>query len=119
MDKDGDGQVSPEEFEAAGFKGLPSSDDIGAEGHHYDVESGASFWNRVDPAYGNAYHPTCNRVFPPSRRYVSPRGYPSTQLTLTSSILEQFHSTPETQMDESYNHPEDIDIFPTTKPLKF
>ena len=42
MDKSDDGKVTPEEFEAAGFKGLPSFDDIGAEGHHYDVESGAS-----------------------------------------------------------------------------
>lgn len=44
MDKNQDGQVTPDEFEEAGFKGLPSFDDIGAEGHHYDVESGASFW---------------------------------------------------------------------------
>lgn len=43
MDKKGDGKITPEEFEAAGFKGLPSFDDIGAEGHHYDVESGMSF----------------------------------------------------------------------------
>ncbi|KAI9570144.1 hypothetical protein HD554DRAFT_2019235 [Boletus coccyginus] len=70
MDKDGDGQVSPEEFEAAGFKGLPSFDDIGAEGHHYDVES--EFFLHHE---------------------------------------EQFHATPETQTDESYNHPEDIEHF--------
>ncbi|KAG8219397.1 isoprenoid synthase domain-containing protein [Butyriboletus roseoflavus] len=63
MDKSGDGKVTPEEFASAGFKGLPSFDDIGAEGHHYDVES------------------------------------------------EQFHSTPETQTDEAYNHPEDMEHF--------
>ncbi|KAF8559911.1 hypothetical protein OG21DRAFT_1593949 [Imleria badia] len=70
MDKDGDGKVSPEEFEEAGFKGLPSFDEIGAEGHHYDVES--EFFLHHE---------------------------------------EQFHSTPETQTDASYNHPEDIEHF--------
>ncbi|KAF8845998.1 hypothetical protein BDN67DRAFT_986404 [Paxillus ammoniavirescens] len=70
MDKNDDGKISPEEFEAAGFKGLPSFDDIGAEGHHYDVES--EFFLHHE---------------------------------------EQFHSTPETQTDESYNHPEDLEHF--------
>jgi hypothetical protein len=41
MDKDKDGKVSPEEFEAAGFDGLPTFEGLGAEGHHYDVESGS------------------------------------------------------------------------------
>jgi len=40
LDKDGDGKVTPEEFAAVGTGGLPSFEDIGAEGHHYDVESG-------------------------------------------------------------------------------
>ncbi|KAN0100207.1 hypothetical protein V8E55_000191 [Tylopilus felleus] len=70
MDKNQDGQVTPDEFEEAGFKGLPSFDDIGAEGHHYDVES--EFFLHHE---------------------------------------EQFHSTPETQTDESYNHAEDIEHF--------
>ncbi|KIJ22200.1 hypothetical protein PAXINDRAFT_106111 [Paxillus involutus ATCC 200175] len=70
MDKKGDGKITPEEFEAAGFKGLPSFDDIGAEGHHYDVES--EFFLHHE---------------------------------------EQFHSTPETQTDEAYNHPEDLEHF--------
>ena len=30
---------------------------------------------------------------------------------ITQSTLEEFHSTPETQTDESYNHPEDIEHF--------
>lgn len=29
----------------------------------------------------------------------------------TNRFLEEFHSTPETQTDESYNHPEDIEHF--------
>ena len=40
MDKDGDEMVSLEEFEAAGIEALPNFDDLGAHGHHYDVESG-------------------------------------------------------------------------------
>ena len=40
LDKDKDGKVSPEEFEASGLSGLPNFDSLGAEGHHYDVESG-------------------------------------------------------------------------------
>ncbi|KIK97673.1 hypothetical protein PAXRUDRAFT_824669 [Paxillus rubicundulus Ve08.2h10] len=70
MDKNGDGEISPEEFEVAGFKGLPSFDDIGAEGHHYDVES--EFFLHHE---------------------------------------EQYHSTPGTQTDEAYNHPEDLEHF--------
>lgn len=71
MDKNGDGKVTPEEFEAAGFKGLPSFDDIGAEGHHYDVESGASFPESVFTPVGSAHRSAfATRVFPPPRRYV-------------------------------------------------
>ncbi|KAL4067319.1 hypothetical protein V8B97DRAFT_1977232 [Scleroderma yunnanense] len=70
LDKDGDGKVSIEEFTAAGFGGLPTFDDIGAEGHHYDVES--EFFLHHE---------------------------------------EQYHSSPETQKDESYIHPEDIEHF--------
>ncbi|KAH7886232.1 hypothetical protein F5I97DRAFT_1809392 [Phlebopus sp. FC_14] len=70
LDKNADGKVTPEEFDAAGFKGLPSFDDIGAEGHHYDVES--EFFLHHE---------------------------------------EQYHNTPETQTDESYVHPEDIEHF--------
>jgi nucleobindin len=40
LDKNEDGKVTPEEFEAVGLEGLPSFDDMGAEGHHYDIESG-------------------------------------------------------------------------------
>jgi len=39
VDSNKDGVITPEEFSAAGLKGLPNFDDIGAEGHHYDVES--------------------------------------------------------------------------------
>lgn len=40
MDTDKDGKISIEEFSKAGVRALPSFDDLGAEGHHYDVESG-------------------------------------------------------------------------------
>ncbi|KAI0271468.1 hypothetical protein BC834DRAFT_859799 [Gloeopeniophorella convolvens] len=70
MDKDQDGKITVEEFQAAGLVALPSFDSLGAEGHHYDVES--EFFLHHE---------------------------------------EQFHSTPETQTDESYNHPEDLEHF--------
>lgn len=39
---------------------------------------------------------------------------------LTPSFLhheELYHSTPETQTDESYNHPEDLEHFRSTSPM--
>ena len=41
LDKNGDGTITLDELEAVGLDGLPSFDELGAEGHHYDVESGA------------------------------------------------------------------------------
>ncbi|KAI0375500.1 hypothetical protein BV20DRAFT_986249 [Pilatotrama ljubarskyi] len=70
LDKNGDGKITLEEFQAVGLDGLPNFDDLGAEGHHYDVES--EFFLHHE---------------------------------------EQFHSTPETQTDESYTHPEDLEHF--------
>lgn len=40
VDKNKDGRISLEEFKAVGLDGLPNFDELGAEGHHYDVESG-------------------------------------------------------------------------------
>lgn len=45
MDKNGNGLIEKSEFEAAGWEGLESFHELGAEGHHYDVESG-----RLKPA---------------------------------------------------------------------
>lgn len=70
LDLNNDGQVTPEELEKVGLAGLPNFNDLGAEGHHYDVES--EFFLHHE---------------------------------------EQFHSTPETQTDDAYNHPEDIEHF--------
>ncbi|KAF5368592.1 hypothetical protein D9758_002396 [Tetrapyrgos nigripes] len=70
LDGNKDGKVTPEEFEAVGLDGLPNFDHMGAEGHHYDVES--EFFLHHE---------------------------------------EEYHSTPETQTDESYVHPEDIEHF--------
>lgn len=39
MDTDKDGKISAEEFNKAGVRALPSFENLGAEGHHYDVES--------------------------------------------------------------------------------
>lgn len=41
LDKNGDGKITIEEFKAVGLDGLPNFEDLGAEGHHYDIESGA------------------------------------------------------------------------------
>jgi nucleobindin len=40
LDADKDGKVTAEELEAVGLDGLPNFEHMGAEGHHYDVESG-------------------------------------------------------------------------------
>lgn len=42
LDLNKDGRVTPEELERVGLAGLPNFNDLGAEGHHYDVESGES-----------------------------------------------------------------------------
>ncbi|KAH8099734.1 precursor to secretory protein Ssp120 [Cristinia sonorae] len=70
LDKDFDEKVSLEELQIVGLDGLPNFDDLGAEGHHYDIES--EFFLHHE---------------------------------------EQYHNTPETQTDESYNHPEDLEHF--------
>jgi len=40
FDLNNDGKISPEELEIVGLDKLPNFDNLGAEGHHYDVESG-------------------------------------------------------------------------------
>lgn len=70
LDKDNDGKIVVDEFKQVGLDGLPNFDDLGAEGHHYDVES--EFFLHHE---------------------------------------EQFHNTPETQTDEAYTHPEDLEHF--------
>ncbi|KAG7452087.1 precursor to secretory protein Ssp120 [Guyanagaster necrorhizus] len=70
LDKNGDGKITAKELADVGLGGLPNFDDLGAEGHHYDVES--EFFLHHE---------------------------------------EEFHNTPETQVDEAYIHPEDIEHF--------
>jgi nucleobindin len=40
IDRNKDGSISPEELETVGLDALPNFEELGAEGHHYDVESG-------------------------------------------------------------------------------
>ncbi|KAF8602313.1 hypothetical protein BDV93DRAFT_538376 [Ceratobasidium sp. AG-I] len=70
MDTNKDGFITMEEFLAKGLDALPDFSSLGAEGHHYDVES--EFFLHHE---------------------------------------EMYHNTPETQTDESYNHPEDLEHF--------
>ncbi|PFH49052.1 hypothetical protein AMATHDRAFT_148583 [Amanita thiersii Skay4041] len=70
FDSDGNGKITLNELEKVGLANLPNFDGLGAEGHHYDVES--EFFLHHE---------------------------------------EQYHSTPETQTDEAYNHPEDVEHF--------
>lgn len=48
MDKNKDGVLSPEEFIAAGFSGLPDFTSLGAEGHHYDEGPRYMRWSLAD-----------------------------------------------------------------------
>ena len=50
LDLNGDSVITAEELEKVGLSGLPNFDGLGAEGHHYDVESGmfpTSFFDGV------------------------------------------------------------------------
>ena len=40
VDKNRDGKITPQELEEAGLNSLPNFKELGAEGHHYDIESG-------------------------------------------------------------------------------
>lgn len=86
IDSNVDGKISQEEFAAVGLGGLPNFDHMGAEGHHYDVES----------EFCVSHIQRLNRIL---------NDIP------VLHHEEQFHSTPETQTDESYTHPEDAEHF--------
>lgn len=66
LDKNSDGKISPEEFTSAGYQGMPTFDDIGVEGHHYDVESGMSAHDNHTSVHLTYSH-DINRILPSSR----------------------------------------------------
>lgn len=66
LDLDKDGKVSPEELEKVGLDGLPNFDNVGAEGHHYDVESGT---HSILHFTHLAFLIYMNRILPSPRRY--------------------------------------------------
>ena len=51
LDLNGDGQITAGELEKVGLDGLPNFDGLGAEGHHYDIESGESILPNVQTAH--------------------------------------------------------------------
>jgi hypothetical protein len=106
LDKDEDGKVTAEEFESVGLDGLPNFDDLGAEGHHYDIESGNYFPHIFNAPY------LVIIMFQNFSFITKVRNLKFTsRLHLELIWPELFHSTPETQTDEAYNHPEDIEHF--------
>jgi len=92
-----------------GLDGLPNFDQLGAEGHHYDVESGPYRFAM------SLFSPTLNTLFRFPEFFLHHEGMIDSTRTVSriplTPMTEQFHSTPETQTDESYNHPEDIEHF--------
>jgi hypothetical protein len=107
IDKNNDGKITLAEFEAAGLAALPNFDSLGAEGHHYDVESGAC-QVPLPPHLSDSFYRQSSS-FITKVRMVS-RGCKVLRRFMTPTS-EQFHNTAETQTDESYNHPEDIEHF--------
>ncbi|KAH9920215.1 precursor to secretory protein Ssp120 [Epithele typhae] len=85
LDKNGDGVITLDELDKVGLEGLPNFDDLGAEGHHYDVESEFFLHHEASP------QPV-------------PHALPS-----STSRTIPLHAR--TQTDESYNHPEDLEHF--------
>jgi hypothetical protein len=64
IDTNRNGLIDQKEFEAAGWKGLESFKGVGADGHHYDVESGKWSWVDHSPRTGALIY--CHRVLSPS-----------------------------------------------------
>jgi hypothetical protein len=85
FDANKDGFITMAEFLDKGLDALPDFSSLGAEGHHYDVESGEYARHSFDCLVLIA----CTQEF-------------------FLHHEELFHNTPETQTDESYNHPEDM-----------
>ena len=106
MDKDGNGKVTQKEFEAVGLAGLPNFDELGAEGHHYDVESGMFLSHRISSFNSQLCQSSSCTTKVHGTLYSTDQ-----PCSLSFSFSEQYHSTPETQTDESYTHPEDLEHF--------
>lgn len=111
MDKNKDGKITMEEFVASGDSALPNFEALGAEGHHYDVESGTSSNLSSYVVMFLADSWDCQ-----NSSSITKVGYVQRQFAFGNSAVylfsaEMYHNTPETQTDEAYNHPEDIEHF--------
>ncbi|KAK2464743.1 hypothetical protein APHAL10511_003161 [Amanita phalloides] len=87
FDLDNDGKITLDELRKTGLDKLPNFDHLGAEGHHYDIES--EFFLHHEGSFADSIKTLQNLDHP----------------------TEKYHNTPETQTDESYNHPEDLEHF--------
>lgn len=112
LDLNGDGVVTKREFlEGVKRGGLPNFEGIEGLGHHYDTEGEVSVMH--SPLYTREAD-DCDRtvVFLTVRMIAFIAIFVANWIDFDSySHEELYHNTPETQTDESYTHPEDIEHF--------
>jgi hypothetical protein len=113
MDTDKDGRVSLEELVAVGLQGLPNFESMGAEGHHYDVESGScpslsSLSRRVTERL------PLPRIFLTSRRYFN---FPLYETVLPNSRKRNFTPLPRRKPTGPISTRKTLNTSPITKLL--
>lgn len=91
LDKNRDGKVSPEEFEQVGLDGLPNFESLGAEGHHYDVES--EFFLHHEGAQEPHAHSHLQSHLGPQRNFTPHQRPKRTSLTITPKTSSTSHIT--------------------------
>jgi hypothetical protein len=90
MDTDRDGKISLAEFEKQGLDALPNFNHLGAEGHHYDMESGVFSITPCDNCFSDGSKSSSCTMKVPARVIII--------LVHSSLSKEMYHATPETQV---------------------